>query len=327
MPELLHGWQRSDSVAEWLFEEPQKFEFYQAVRLLEAFRPIPLVFFRSAVKFQFPASEIQDLDRGPGVARLTVNFFGLAGALGPLPQAYTEMLLDAAARKDRGGTDFLDIFNHRLISLLYRVRQAHRPALTSQAPDQTLSAELLFATIGFAFGRTRKALGIPARSLLQYSGILSRRIRTAAGLAIMLTDYLGIPVRVDQFRGVWRNIDQSQWTTIGFDGRNNALGTECTLGKRAWDQAGAIRLTLGPLDLKGFTQFLPGSDRRTSLYRLVLLYLEVGQSARVRLLLRGSEVPQSRIGKARLGLTSWLITRPGTAEDRHVNFSLASDAI
>src|SRR5579875_1063110 len=34
----VYGWERGASLREWLLQEPYRFEFYQAVRLLEAFR-------------------------------------------------------------------------------------------------------------------------------------------------------------------------------------------------------------------------------------------------------------------------------------------------
>src|ERR1700728_3316256 len=104
-----YGWERAASLREWLLNEPYRFELYQAVRLLEVFAPRALVSggtegaeqgavrFRSRVSLSFPASEVHDLEWTATVPRLTVNFLGLGGALGPLPAPYTEMILEAQA--------------------------------------------------------------------------------------------------------------------------------------------------------------------------------------------------------------------------------------
>lgn len=314
---VAHGWQRSRSLVEWLRDEPYRFEFYQLVRLLERLHATPStsefevarrdsVRFRSQLSLGFPASEVQRLDLDAArPANLTVNVFGLAGALGPLPHPYTEMLLEANARRDRAGVDFLDIFNHRLISLLYRVRQAHEPALTARAPHESVFAESVFAIIGLAIRASREELGFPAQSMLHYSGLLSRRPRSAAGLETLLRDYFRVPVHITQFSGIWRKIDSSQWTTLGRTGKNQELGFGAALGKRAWDQGGAITVAIGPLNFLKFGTFLPGGKNHAALCNVVKFYLGM-QKARLRLKLNSAQVPQLRLGRSRLGHSSWL---------------------
>lgn len=317
------GWQQSRSLIEWLADEPYRFEFYQAVRILETIQPQALVSgfeqsqlrpegvrFRSQISFGFPASEVQSLKLAGDSPQLTVNMFGLAGALGPLPHPYTEMVMDAAARREHGAADFLDIFNHRLISLLYAVRRAHEAALTAVAPHCGLFAEYLFALIGVAGRHTREKLTLPAQSLLYYSGLLARQPRTAAGLELVLRDYFGVPVTVRQFSGIWRHIDESQWTKIGRSGQNQALGSSAALGKNAWDQAGAITILIGPLALSEFLKFLPGEHKYPALCAFVKFYNGATQKARVRLVIRGPEVPQLKLGRSRLGYSSWIRARP-----------------
>src|SRR5215468_9827462 len=135
-----HGWGTAHSVATGLFEEGHRFDFYQAVRLLELLYPSRVavgtgaepdkeaVRFTSSASLAFPATAITTIQaRNHDVppAAMTVNFLGLAGCLGPLPAHYTERLLERAWRQDTAFRDFLDIFNHRLVSLLYRAYKKH----------------------------------------------------------------------------------------------------------------------------------------------------------------------------------------------------------
>src|SRR5690606_35714064 len=117
-----------------LLREPHRFDFFQAVRLLEFMQPgrepvgggraagREAVRFRSAHSLAFPASDVVEINppRAEGdVPEMTVSFIGLAGANGPLPRPFAELVVERIARKDRGLRDFLDIFHHRLISLFY----------------------------------------------------------------------------------------------------------------------------------------------------------------------------------------------------------------
>ena len=331
----VYGWERGASLREWLLQEPYRFEFYQAVRLLEAFRrPHALlagetphseqepVRFRSRVSLSFPASEVHDLEWTAAVPRLTVNFLGLGGALGPLPAPYTEMILEAKARKDHSATDFLDIFNNRLVTMMYRARQAHEPALTARPPHEGSFAQHLFALIGLALQETRNTLGFPAQRLLSYSGMLGRQPRTAVGLEVMLADHFGVRTRVRQFVGVWRHIDPSQWTALGPSGSNQALGAGAVLGTRVWDQSGSIAIQIGPLTLDRFREFLPGSPVHSKLARLTRFYLGIEHRAAAHLVLRRDQVPSSRLGQAQLGFTSWLLNKTYPQPDPFVRVKL-----
>src|SRR5688572_12230345 len=110
------GWKKKASVVEWLYAEPWAFDFFQAVRLLERLRtrayevgeaPAPShepVVFRSSPGLDFPASEIGGLKPGDP-PEMVVNFFGLAGAQGPLPLPDTERILERSWYKDTAMRD------------------------------------------------------------------------------------------------------------------------------------------------------------------------------------------------------------------------------
>ncbi len=325
MADPVYGWQREHSLREWLFQEPFRFEFYQAVRLLELLQgesEREAVRFRSRVSFDFPASEIHSLEENAKAPLLTVNFLGLAGALGPLPAPYSEMVLAALAKKDRAAADFLDIFNHRLVTLLYRTRQAHRPSLTSRPPDRGPIAHYLYSLIGLGLPHVRKNVQMPARLLLHYSGLLIRRPGSAAGLERLLADYFHVPVRVRQFVGLWRTLDPTQQTRIGARGRNQAIGGGAVLGARVWDQAAAVTIGIGPIGIDRFEDFLAGRPGHRALSAMARFYLGNEQDADAHLVLKAEDVPACVVGKSRLGYTSWLRGRAFQGADPSVRVSL-----
>src|SRR5262249_1452657 len=117
-------------IAELLLTQPSSFGFFQAVRLLERLNPdrqpvgkfVPpsseAVHFAAHASPPFPASEIQSITREDDKPlQMTVNFMGLTGPLGVMPLYYTELIASRLREGDRALADFLDIFNHRLISL------------------------------------------------------------------------------------------------------------------------------------------------------------------------------------------------------------------
>jgi type VI secretion system protein ImpH len=324
------------SIAGQLFAEPWEFEFFQAVLLLEQLQPssVPAgegvdpdreaVCFRSAVTQVFAASEVQALEHAADSGApptITANLFSLGGAAGPLPEAYSGLLIESSWRKNFAMRDFLDIFHHRLLSLLVRGRKAHHPSYTPLAPHESPFARYLFAFFGMALDECRNRMRVPDRSLIHYSGILSQHPRSASGLERLLGDYFKIAARVNQLLGQWRALEPSTWTRIGARGGNQALGQTALLGTRIWDQQGRFEVCLGPLSLKVFLDLLPQGSGFEPLCELTRFYAGPEFEFGFRLTLRAVEVPPTRLGGTRLGWTSWLKTRPFQKDDSQVRLS------
>jgi type VI secretion system protein ImpH len=322
------GWRKDHALTEQLFAESHRFDFFQAVRLLEAVASAPAgvgegvraeqeaVNFRSSLGTAFPASEIDGIRPSSDPHQppeMTVNFIGLAGAFGPLPRPLSERVLDRARRHDTAGRDFLDIFNHRLASLYYRVRQRHRAALSRRGPEHSHFARYLFALIGLATKGLQGRLDLPDRALLHYAGLLALMPRSLHAVERIVAAYFGVRVKGAALLGRWMALGADQETRLGASGRNSRLGAGVILGTRFWDQSAAIRLDLGPLDLATFRRFLPGGDAHRALHGLLGFVAGHKTQCEVHLLLAAAEVPPLRVSPAaggRLGWTSWLTTRP-----------------
>jgi type VI secretion system protein ImpH len=352
LPPLRRGLQRQ------LFNEPFAFDFFQAVRLLERLTPVrepvgresvpdhEVIRFRCHVSLSFPPSQIFDLtqDTDDGMAHMAVTFFGLIGASGVLPRHYTELLL-RLDRDVRGPEryllrDWLDLFNHRLISLFYRAWEKYRFHVPYERGEYARTepdtfTRSLFSLIGLGMPPLRDRLRITRFTehegahkarvlgkvddlvLLRYSGFLARRVSSATGLEAIIRDYFSLPARAQQFTGQWLQLDEGSQSCLGDLGKHNRLGSDCVAGERVWDAPSKFRLRLGPLTREQFEDFLPDRDpiREAKSYfllmQLVRFYVGPELDFDVQLLLRGSDVPETRLASGeqdggRLGWNTWL---------------------
>jgi type VI secretion system protein ImpH len=331
-----YGWRGDSSLEDELFAEPYRFEFFQAVRLLElrsrgidsapAAAGDDVVRFRASYDLSFPPSEIRELAKaGPdSPPRMTVSFFGAGGLDGPLPTSFTEAILERLSRRDTATADFLDIFHHRLLSLFYRIHKKYRPALATTTPADHPSARFLFSLQGL--GLRTVAAQVPASArLIRYTGLLAIKPRSASGLATMASDYFRVPVQVQQFVGEWVALGADQTTRLGRTGQNNALGAAAVVGTRVWLQDAGIRLKIGPLDAERFASFLPNGEAHWALAELVRLYAGPDLRTTLQLVLEKREawkVGYTRLGTAVLGRTSWLCTAASNAVEGPVDVPL-----
>ena len=135
-------WQTRHPLATQLLQNGNHFSFYEAIRLLHGLHrdapkigrqgppELERVRIRPLLSMSFPASDIarvesQEMPDGKERFRLDVTFMGLYGASSPLPSFYTEDLIRLENDESllRG---FLDLFHHRLFSLLFRTWEKYR---------------------------------------------------------------------------------------------------------------------------------------------------------------------------------------------------------
>jgi type VI secretion system protein ImpH len=156
----------SRRVLERLHREPQRFELFQAVRLLFADAvantaaadstasptsgspglgalPGGTIRFHSSATLGFPSGAITAIRRdgptdrsagtGVGCTHVDVSCFGMIGPTGTLPQHYTALVVERSRRyRDTTLREFLDIFVQRMTVLLCRSWAKYRPAVQQE---------------------------------------------------------------------------------------------------------------------------------------------------------------------------------------------------
>lgn len=257
------------TLAETLWAEPYRFQYFAALRVLarlselnagdddEPPGALAAIRFRVHQSLTFPASEIWDVRRLADTSQteMTVCFFGLTGPQGALPRPYTEHVMQRVRKGDHSLRDFLDMFNHRLLTLFaragekYRFYYAYEAAaaqerarrrqgphklrgfLLEQRAQLDLFSQLLLDLGGMGTPLLRyknsdrtapvPRLDVPDATLRYYSGHLTQRHHCAVSLARMLADYFCVPAEILSFVGQWLQLPREHQTCL----QRRSLGT------------------------------------------------------------------------------------------------------
>jgi len=343
---------KGSTVIGQLTNDPNRYQFLQAVRLVllaEYYRretdntksmgvaqysPPSREFIRflSNPGLGFTASEISsiiapkpaDTQQRANQWQMTVDFMGLIGASGTLPYHYSEAILQQLRSKNYSLRDFLELFNHRTISLFYRASSKYRlPLQFEQSKLGVLKnprddfTQSLLSIIGLGTKHLTHRLLTNDEALLRYSGLFSQSVRTATGLVRMLSEHFGYTVSIDQFRGQWQQLLPdltSRLTSKQYPrGCNVQLGKDAKLGSKGWFMQGRVVLNIGPLNLDQFNTLAPGSRKLASLKEVVRLYVGIEQDFEINITLRREDSNKNlELGKGKkpiLGWNSWFATK------------------
>src|SRR5262249_5064658 len=204
-----------------------------------------------------------DSPAGPRPPEMVVTFMGLTGPAGVLPRHYTELLLQQIRERDYSLRDFLDLFNHRLISLFYRAWEKYRwpiayerSQLDLHLKEPDLATQGLYCLTGLGTAGLRGRLDTDDEVFLYYGGHFAHFPRSALALESLLGDHLEMPVEVRQCQGQWLHLekeDQAAMPSLSEpEGRNNQLGVNLIVGERIWDVQSKFRLRIGPVSWREF---------------------------------------------------------------------------
>ena len=351
------GRRKSTSISDKLFKEPYRFSFFQATRLLQGIvrkwkkkgQPKPIGYdlapkeesirFSSNLSLQFASSEISKIHAHKrivktdkqDIAEIQVSFMGLTGQSGVLPTYFTELQLHRLREKDTSFQDFLDIFNHRAVSLFYRAWEKYRLPFTyerthlensllnkaglkktRQSDPITKAFESL---LGMNDSVIQKQLPINVEELIFYSGLFSTQRRSANALESSLSEYLGVPITINQFIGEWMPLfddDRCQLPVFPLTGKNNCLGVDTVIGDQVYTMEGKFEIVLGPLNKTEFESIMPGSERMEALNRFTKMFAGEAQHFDVKYKLEEDSVSQWILdeeldGSRRLGWNTWLL--------------------
>jgi type VI secretion system protein ImpH len=346
-------------VIERLFAEPQRFEYFQAVRLLELWlkrNGVPhegavanFLRFQNSTSLNFPASQLEALQPEPSelardarslgealrraelkYIRITPAFMGVLGMAGSLPAHYTERIAaHQLAGKDEGPRAFLDTFSNRALALFYEAWRKYRLELKYQLNGKDTFLPLLLALAGVGHTSLQQRMdeggdGLLDETLGYFCGAMMHRPTSAGCIARVLAEYFGQPVGLQQFIGNWYELPAAQQSTLG--GANAVLGASAVVGARAWQRDLRLRLTVGPLDRAAFEDFLPGGKAARVLAKLLAMFTGLTLEYEIELVLRSADVQGLSLvaghSGGRLGWDSFLGDSAGARDRADVRYDI-----
>lgn len=320
-------------VEQVLREHPWDFQFFQAVRLLQRYSngrsevgrfaspENEAVRFTSNPALQFPASQIAGLRWTPGeTPRMAVNFLGLLGQLGVLPLPYCEYLNDQIRARDTTLQEFLDIFNHRFISLFYQAWVKHRFHIGYERNQEDRLTQYLRDFIGLGTPGLKERQAVRDEAFLFYTGLLSLQPRSELAIKHMLRDYFDVEVSIEPFIGSWHPLSPDDQCRVGEEHLySEQLGLGAVAGHEMWDIQSRARVILGPMRMEKYVEFLPGGSAHHPLREILQFFSNREISFEAQLLLAREDVPTLQLGvdngpPARLAWTTWIKNTPFTRD-------------
>jgi type VI secretion system protein ImpH len=307
-----------------LLSQGGRFAFSQAYRLLRLLpRPTPDsepdIRTRPHLSLDFPGMDLGGIEeRSPGQYRLTANFLGLYGVTSPLPNFYTEDLLDERHDGRHSNRDFLDIISQTLYPLFFRAWLKSRAHIRIKEFGDDRLLEIFHTFVGIC--RPLRYLNRPGVShLLRFAGLFSQHPRSAMGLqTIIAALHPDTDIEVIQQDIRKQPIPHPQRLTLGL--QNCTLGDDAHLGSEIRCRTSNLTVRISQIDADLFPRLLPGGDAFEELKFLVRYYLMTPLHIRLVLQPAPGVVGLLHLGTkswGALGRTSWL-----PASDTHAYQSL-----
>ena len=302
------------ALPEELPRTPGNFAFTQAVMLvLRGLRATAPSATEDNIRYSvnpnlcFPPADIERLEFSEDGARasLMLNLMGLHGAGSPMPAYFTDHVAQNQDYPD-ALRDFLDIFNHQLIAILYKTWRKYRYYALYESGATDRMSGLFFGFIGVGHADLRRAKALNWPRLMAYMGLIAFKGEAASSLEQILRHYFRHDdVDVLPCMPRWVAIPQDQQCRLGQS--NYRLNADFLLGSEVPDQTGKFRIRISTLDWRRFNEFLPCGERFAELHTLVLFVLRSRLEFDVELRLRPEEIRQWKLGKDSECLLGWSV--------------------
>jgi type VI secretion system protein ImpH len=336
-----HGNQDTDlDLVARLAKDPYSFGFYAALRELECLyntkprfgyssRPVDdPIRLGQAPSLQFAPSTLSSFKSTASTHQLKVLFFGLFGPNGPLPLHLTEYTRNRIRdAKDSTLVDFADMFHHRLLCLFYRAWADKEPTVHLDRPEKDRFSDYVGSLLGIGMPSLQHRDSIPDHTKLHFAAHLGCHTKHCEGLISILKDFFRVPVKIQEFIGEWLAIPKNSYCYLDSDQSTGQLGVSAIIGTNSWQCQHKFRLTMGPLSLSEYEDFLPTGKRLKNVLGLVNNYIGFELNWDLNLMLKKNEVPATQLSKyGQLGWTTWLQT-PNKRQDDANDLYLAREKI
>lgn len=239
-----------------------------------------------------------------GEYKIKNSYFGMLGINGPLPIHLTEHAIERLSRyKDKTFSEFLDIFNHRFLSLFYRAWADAQPAVCHDRPEDDHFIKRLNALSGKSpqpdTTDTKKN-----QYIHEYlSGLLSQKNRSGKTLIQIISSRLGLKINLREFVGKWYDTPAQEHSRTGQN--NNALGLTATLGERVYLRLYNFCIQIGPVSYDEYMNLLNDKQKIKDIENLTRTFSGNECEFTIEIYLKEQQTRPCVLGAGKLGLTSW----------------------
>ena len=250
-------------------------------------------------------------------AEVTVNFMGLIGPKGLLPDWYNEYAQQCRHEKDYAFTDFLDIFHNRSLALFYQAWKKYRLPETYRSDHNDPISYSIACLSGIGSDETSSDPEFDQyahQRLLYFSGLVARTTPTANAVEKIISNAVGAPAKIQQFVTRMYPVHEEDRSILG---RNNCgLKKDAMCGGRIQDIGTYFIVKLGPLPWKQYLQLQPKSQSLKRVYQLITRIVGMTYEFEVHLIVKGDDIPVAALGnKKRMPMLGRSI-KLGTANTR-----------
>lgn len=323
---------KSLNLVEQLQSEPQRFDFFQAARLLERAacmhpekgelatdnvgalaRPDQeAIHFTSRSSLAFNGSDVTkvtqnrisnyDTEENSVLQwQMEVAMMGLTGSQGVMPYYLSEIVLSELRKKSSALKDYLDLFNHRTISMFYEAWHKYQLASNYERSQQSgtakddLFTDALLSISGIGLSEQKYRSSIPDEQMVGFAGHFGRTICSAESLRSSISGMFGLNIEIDQFQGQWYDLPSDVHCRMpdadNPQGTNNQLGVSTVIGARCYQAQNKFSVIIRPASEDEFMALAPGSKKLEELKSFIKLSVGGEQDFDIEIQLSDDQIP------------------------------------
>ncbi|MEL2243961.1 type VI secretion system baseplate subunit TssG [Leclercia adecarboxylata] len=253
--------------------------------------------FRPHPGMGFPAGEIRGMtDSEPEHEHLppsvNVTFMGLYGVESPLPTHYID---DIAQKREgwEGTCDFLDIFNHRLITQYYRIWRKYSYPATFAPGGTDNTSQYLLGLAGLGIPGCAATAGTPLSRFLALLPVMLLPGRTTEGVSA-LVQLLAPESRAQVHYYDRCRVPLKKQLTMNLQ-QPVSLKNRPVMGTHGTDVNGQVLLRLSTSNIDEARGWLPGGELYGDLMSLLHVYLGAHLDVRLQLCVPRYLLPDAQL--------------------------------
>ncbi len=227
--------------------------------------------FKSSANIAFPTRDVVSVEqKKDGSYELEVAFLGLHGSQSPLPGYYLDALSWEEAQQSNQVTDYLNLFNHRFLTLLHRIWRKYRYYICFDEDGTDAFSRHMFSLVGLGSDTNRQMVHINHSKMLAYAGLLASPSRSPDVICSLISHCFDLDdVRLFGWKIRRVPIQPEQQNRLGEISHQvgqkseprSLLGENFSLGAHILDCNGKCIIEIASLPLDRFMSFLPnGKD-------------------------------------------------------------------